>query len=151
MSKNKNNVLLIFATNRYQMKRALFLLTCSLFIFCSRKEHEIIGLWTVKSNYYKATYKISLDENNLTGKVMYYNDGTTILRETKTDKDIFLFNLEETNNHTYIEAISGATETKNQTTSIKIKHKDTLEVTSYIMKTPLIETWIRIHNNNTYE
>jgi len=133
------------------MKKASFLLTCTLFVFCSKKEPEIIGLWSVKSNYYKATYKISLQKNNLIGKVMYYNDGTTLLKETKTDKDIFLFNLKETKNHSYIDGVSGATETKNQTTSIKIKHKDTLEVTTHILKKPLTETWIRILNNNTHE
>lgn len=131
----------------FKMKRALLLLTCSLFIFCSKKEHKIIGLWNVKSNYYKATYKIEQQSNKLVGRVIYYNDGTTVLHETKTDKDLFLFDL-KLKKDTYIDAVSGATNTKKQTTSIKLKHNDTLEVTSYIMKKPLIETWIRNSNNN---
>lgn len=133
------------------MKKVLLLIACFSFIFCSKKEHEIIGLWTVNSNYYNATYKIELDKNTLIGKVIYYNDGTTLLHETKTDKDLFLFNLKQKSDNNYIDAVSGATKTNNQTTSITIKHKDTLEVTSYIMKKPLTEIWIRNFNNDTHE
>ncbi len=137
-------------TNNY-MKRILLLLSCCLFIFCAKKEHEIIGLWDVKSNYYRATYKIEFQNNRLVGKVIYYNDDTTVLKETKTDKDLFLFNLKQKSDNNYIDAVSGATKTNNQTTSITIKHKDTLEVTSYIMKKPLTEIWIRNFNNDTHE
>lgn len=115
-------------------------------MFCSKNEHKIIGLWNVKSNYYKATYKIEQQNSKLVGKVIYYNDGTTALHETKTDKDLFLFDLKLKNN-TYTDAVSGATNTKKQTTSMKLKHKDTIEVTSYIMKKPLTEIWIRNSNN----
>jgi hypothetical protein len=112
---------------------------------CAKREYEITGFWKVHSNYYKATYKIVEEQNKLVGKVIYYNDDTTILYETGTKKDIFLFNLKP-NKTGYIDAVSGATKT-NSNTSIKTKHRDTLEVTSYIQNKPLIETWIRIKNN----
>ena len=133
------------------MKKISLITTCLFFAFCTKKEHPIVGLWNVQSNYYKATFKIASEKNKLVGKVIYYNDDTTILHETRTEKDIFLFNLKETDNNTYIDAVSGATETKKHTTSISIKHKDTLEVTTYISKKPLTETWIRNKKLNTDE
>lgn len=147
MSKNKFKLQLIFASNQFLMKKNILLITCFLFIFCSEKEHDIIGFWNVESNYYRATYKIENKNNKLIGKVIYYNDDTTILKETHTDKDIFLFNLKLKKDNIYVDAVSGATSSKNQNTIIKVNHKDTLEVTSYIMKKPLKEIWIRNTNN----
>lgn len=110
---------------------------------CSTQiDKQIIGIWQVQSKFYKATYKIETQDNRLIGKVLYYNDGTTILYETGTDKDIFLKNLKYKNN-SYIDAVSGATKTTSESLIIKIKHKDTLEVTSYIRHQPLIEIWTR--------
>lgn len=110
---------------------------------CSTKiDERIFGTWNVQSNFYKATYKIEKQGEKLIGKVLYYNDDTTVLHETKTDKDIFLHDLKYKNN-VYVDAISGATKTTSENLTIKIKHKDTLEVTSYINKKPLVENWTR--------
>ena len=125
------------------MKNSFTIFICILLTSCLKKEHQIIGLWKVNSNFYKATYKIVEEQNKLIGKVIYYNDDTTVLHETGTDKDIFLFNLKP-NKAGYVDAVSGATKTKNYYTSIKTKHKDTLEVTTYIQNKPLTETWTRI-------
>ena len=73
---------------------------------------------------------------------MYYNDGTTVLHETNTPKDIFLHDLKY-HDTVFVDAVSGATQTTSESLSIKIKNKDTLEVTSYIQHTPLVEKWIR--------
>ena len=73
---------------------------------------------------------------------MYYNDDTTVLHKTNTDKDIFLHDLKYKND-VYVDAISGATKTTSKSLTIKIKHQDTLEITSYIRHQPLIETWTR--------
>ncbi|MCL7752149.1 hypothetical protein [Polaribacter sp. Z022] len=124
------------------MKKLFLIIVCLFFMVYSKKNHEIIGLWNVKSNHYKATYKIEFQETKLVGKVIYYNDDTTVLHETGTKKDLFLFNLKKENN-IYVDAVSGATNTETYATTIKEKHKDTLEVTTFIMKKPLIETWIR--------
>lgn len=124
------------------MRKSLF----GLFIFligCSSQiDNRILGIWNVKSTFYKATYKIEKQGKKLIGKVLYYNDDTTIIKETGTDKDIFLKNLTY-KNEVYVDAISGATKTNSENFKIKIKHQDTLEVTSYISNQPLIETWIR--------
>ncbi|MCT4698734.1 hypothetical protein [Tenacibaculum haliotis] len=129
------------------MKKYLFGL--SIFIIgCNPKiDNRILGTWKVQSNYYDATYKIERQGKKLIGKVIYYNDGTTILRETKTQKDVFLKNLKYKNN-IFIDAVSGATKTNSNYLSIKVNHKDTLEATSYIMNKPLIEFWIKSTINN---
>ena len=113
-----------------------------LFVFCAKAPKEILGTWIVQSKFYKATYKIEKQNKKLIGKVIYYNDDTTILHETGTKKDIFLTNLKYKDD-VYADAISGATQTNSEDLTIKIKHKDTLEVTSYIRHKPLVEIWTR--------
>lgn len=121
----------------------LLLLFSVLFLSCTTKiDERILGKWQVQSSFYKAIYKIEKQNKKLVGKVLYYNDDTTVLHETKTDKDIFLKDLKFKNNQ-FIDAVSGATKTIQKSTSIKVKHKDTLQVTSYVMKKPSIEIWTR--------
>lgn len=129
------------------MKKLVFFFLGLILIACVKEKHSIEGIWKVNNNHYKATYQIIQEQNRLIGKVIYYNDGTTILHETGTDKDLFLFNLKQKNN-TYVDAVSGATNNKTNTTIIKTKHIDSLEVTSYIMKKPITEIWIRKTKNN---
>ena len=73
---------------KYLFGLSIFIIGCNLKI-----DNRILGTWKVQSNYYDATYKIEKQGKKLIGKVIYYNDGTTILRETKTQKDVFLKNL----------------------------------------------------------
>ena len=124
------------------MKKLGVLFLMFLFAFCTTAPKEILGIWQVQSNFYRATYKIEKQGKKLIGKVLYYNDDTTILNETGTDKDIFLSDLKYKDD-VYVDAISGATNTTEEGISIKIKHKDTLEVTSYIRHKPLVEIWTR--------
>ena len=124
------------------MKKIGILLFMLSFTFCTKTPKEILGVWNVQSKFYKATYKIEKENKKLVGKVIYYNDDTTILRETGTKKDIFLNDLKYKND-VFVDAISGATQTNSENLTIKIKHKDTLEVTSYIRHKPLVEIWTR--------
>ena len=124
------------------MKKLGILLIALAFSFCSKAPKEIMGFWVVQSSFYKATYKIEKENKKLVGKVIYYNDDTTVLHETGTEKDIFLTNLKYKND-VFVDAVSGATQTNSENLTIKIKHKDTLEVTSYIRHKPLVEIWTR--------
>ena len=124
------------------MKKTLLGLIVLLTACSTQIDKRVLGTWNVQSNFYKATYKIEKQGKKLIGKVLYYNDDTTVLHETKTDKDIFLHDLKY-KNEVYVDAISGATNTVSEKLTIKVKHKDTLEVTSYINKKPLIENWTR--------
>lgn len=124
------------------MKRFLFITTIH-FISCSKSfDNRILGEWKTNSKFYKATYKFEKISKNIVGKLLYYNDGTTVLQETGTKKDIFIENLDYKDN-VFVDAVSGATQTTSQNYQIKVKHQDTLEVTTYIRNRPLIETWTR--------
>ncbi|CAL2104545.1 conserved protein of unknown function [Tenacibaculum sp. 190130A14a] len=124
------------------MKRFL-LITVILFLGCSKSfDQRIIGIWKTNSKFYEATYKFEKVRKNIVGKLLYYNDGTTILRETGTDKDIFIKNLQY-KDRLFIDAVSGATQTTSSNYQIKVKHKDTLEVTTHIRNKPSIEIWTR--------
>ncbi|CAM1345655.1 hypothetical protein [Tenacibaculum amylolyticum] len=121
----------------------LFLIVILGSIGCSKiSDTNILGIWQVQSPYYKATYAITHTKEKLVGKVIYYNDGTTILHETGTAKDIFLKNLKYKNGM-YVDAISGATKTTGNTTQLLVKHRDTLLVTNYVHHKPLTEIWTR--------
>ncbi|WP_299628228.1 hypothetical protein [uncultured Tenacibaculum sp.] len=124
------------------MKQFLLIITIILTACSTKIDQRVFGIWKTNSNYYKATYKIEKVNKKIIGKLLYYNDGTTVLHETKTKKDIFIKDLKY-KNQCYVDAVSGATKTATQNYKIKVKHNDTLEVTTYIRNTPLIETWTR--------
>jgi hypothetical protein len=108
---------------------------------CTQKPSELIGIWEVKTPYHQAIYSIEESNNNIIGKIKYYNDHTYIYQESGTSKDIFLHKLKRKDS-LYIDAISGAT-TTNQEWVIQRKHTDTLLVTQYIHNQPLLEVWIK--------
>ncbi|WP_047788947.1 hypothetical protein [Tenacibaculum mesophilum] len=123
--------------------KLFLLITIILFLGCSKPfDQRIIGIWKTNSKFYKATYKFEKVNKHIVGKLLYYNDGTTILHETGTDKDIFIKNLLY-KDLLFIDALSGATQTNTLNYQIEVKHQDTLKVTTYIRRKPLIETWTR--------
>jgi LEA14-like dessication related protein len=129
------------------MKKSIFFLTVVFLISCTKKPTELIGIWEVQSPFYKARYAIEEHKDNVVAKIKYYNDDTYVYRESGTDKDIFLYKIQKKED-VYVDAISGATITKKEIT-LKLKSKDTLEVTTYIRNKPLKEFWIK--KQVTYE
>lgn len=122
--------------------RSIFLIAF-IFLSCqSTIDSDILGVWNVQSDFYRAKYKIEQRGNKLVGALLYYNDDTKELKATHTDQDIFLKNLKKKNG-LYIDAISGATITNHSQMEIVIKSKDTLEVSTHIMNEVLKEYWIR--------
>ncbi|MCH2032537.1 MAG: hypothetical protein MK202_03365 [Tenacibaculum sp.] len=124
------------------MKRFLLLTIIPLMSCSTSVDHRIFGTWKTNSKFYAATYKIEKNSEKIIGKLLYYNDGTTVLHETKSDKDIFIKDLQY-ENEAFVDATSGATQTTSKKYQIKIKHTDTLEVTTYVRNKPSIETWTR--------
>jgi|GEM_PF-1279879 len=112
---------------------------------CSPKPDPILGKWRVESKYYRATYNIVEVNDSLQGKVIYYNDDTTIIRE-EDDGEYFAFKNLKKDDGMYMDAISGATKTKDikPNITLKLRHPDTLDVTTYVRNNALKETWIRI-------
>ena len=105
----------------------------------------MIGIWKVDSKFYKATCKILEENDTVKGEVLYYNDNTTVYRSKKGQAKSYFFNNIKEKNGTYIDAISGATKTKNKnkTATLHLVSTDTLEITTYIMNKPLKEIWVR--------
>ena len=126
------------------MKQSLFIVII-FFLSCSKPfDNRLLGIWKTNSKFYRATYKFEKVNHNIIGKLLYYNDGTTILHETGTTKDIFIKNLRY-DDHLFIDAVSGATQTTSRNYEIKVMHTDTLEVTTFMHNKPSIETWTRKH------
>ncbi len=127
------------------MKNTCYIGIFALLLSCSDSMKPLYGKWDVQSDYYKATYLIFEEHDSVKGKVLYYNDNTSIYREGE-EQDFYVFkDLKKEDGH-YVDAISGATNTAEKAISIQQKHQDTLEVITYIMRKPLLETWVR--NNN---
>lgn len=126
------------------MKTNLLLTIVSFIGISCNSNHDLDGYWKVDSDFYKATYHIQEVDNQTKAHIVSYNDGTTkYTSETRPNQ--FLFNNLKKKDDVYVDAISGATKTssKGNTNHIRIKHKDTLEVTTYLMNKPLTEFWIR--------
>ncbi|MCG8583038.1 MAG: hypothetical protein MI866_24180 [Bacteroidales bacterium] len=51
---------------------------------------NILGIWEVNNDYYKAIYEIVKFNQQYFGKVHYYNDGTTEIKAVGGEKDFFL-------------------------------------------------------------
>ena len=116
-----------------------------LFLLCCNDNEQLLyGKWQVISNYYKATYEIIKENDSIKAEVLYYNDGTTIIRE-KDAKTYYVFKDLKASEDLFVDAMSGATKTDDskKNIAIKIKHNDTLEVTQYIANKPLKEIWVR--------
>lgn len=123
------------------MKKITIIL-CLLVFSCSKNSETLLGTWKVDSKFYRATYNIVEVDGDLKAEVIYYNDDTTVLRQNKAAPFYLFHNLKYQDDHS-LDAISGATKTKAQPVFIKLKHKDTLEVTTYLSKKPLKEIWIK--------
>ncbi|PCE64792.1 hypothetical protein [Sediminicola luteus] len=104
---------------------------------------KIYGTWQVKDAYHKAIYHIYKTNDSVMARVVYYNDGTQIIRESDPDTLFYFKNLREKDGH-FIDALSGATHS-DQVPDIKIvpKGNDSLLVTKQIMNSPTQEIWVR--------
>lgn len=128
------------------MKKHFFSILLIITFSCSKNSTDLLGTWRVQSNYYKAIYTILEENDSIKSKVLYYNDGTTIIRQ-QDNNDYYVFeNLKPTNN-IYVDAVSGATKSNELKSNIEIliANKDTLKVTKYIRNKPLKEVWVRIN------
>lgn len=107
----------------------------------------MIGEWRTNSEFYSAKYKIHLENDSVRGEVLYYNDGTTIFEKSDSDRK-FIFSHLLKEEGVYVDAVSGATKTSDNTNpqmwAIKIRHDDTLAIGQKIGKQTRTEIWTRI-------
>ena len=127
------------------MKRIVLVFLIALIVSCTSNDSKLYGSWNVVSKYYKGTYKIFKENDSIKAKVLYYNDGTTIIRESNNE-NYYAFNNLKKQDEIYVDAISGATKTNDVKPNIELNlsHPDTLDVTTYIRNKPLKEVWIRV-------
>lgn len=118
-------------------------------IACTQHTDPIEGEWKVDSRFYSATCKITKENNQLNGLVLYYNDGTTKYKHDSSTNYYFFTGLKKQKNNHYIDGISGATSKNEISKNIEIKHKskDTLKVTTIVLNKPLVEIWTRNKSN----
>ncbi|MCP4437868.1 MAG: hypothetical protein GY810_02910 [Aureispira sp.] len=127
------------------MSRQYYILLLFFQFFCSTSSTDnIVGVWTMKDKFYQASYQIVQEGNSFSGLVLHYNDGTTQYRYQESSPQFIFKNIIKQED-TYVDAISGATQStsKNKSISIKLRSLDTIEATRYISKRPIKELWLR--------
>jgi hypothetical protein len=129
------------------MKQWISFLVVSIFYSCTQEPIPLLGKWKTNSVHYSATYQIEQNEgeNELQVLILSYNDGTTTYKYEGEKPQYLCTNLHKENNNLYVDGTSGATKKEG------VKHKyeialinaDSLRVTSYLLKKPLTEIWIK--------
>lgn len=116
------------------------------FSSCSKKHDEIIGLWEVKTSYYKAQYKIYSEDDGFDCRVMLYNDGTKRYNYER-DQPYFLFKGLKWSEDKFVDGTSGATKSTsvNPTFSVELVNQNTLEVVNSSPGSPRTEIWKRVN------
>ncbi len=61
----------------------LFVIAWLTAIVRAGNQDVIVGVWQVKTDYYQAIYEIESYDGSFVGKVHYYNDGQTEIKENK--------------------------------------------------------------------
>lgn len=107
----------------------------------------LLGKWKVKSEFYKAGYQIIEQNNELKCFVNYYDDGTTVFN-SKDKPAQFVFHDLKWKKGAFADVTSGASKL-DQAMKLKLKSRDTLEVISYVLQTPLKEIWVRDKQTKT--
>lgn len=120
----------------------LLLITC---FSCNKHDSKLEGRWKVESKFYNSTCHIYKENGFFKGKALSYNDGTMNVKTTEANP-YYLFERAKWKKGKYIDGISGASTKEDENPALEIiqKHDDTLEITRYIMKQALPETWVRI-------
>ena len=121
------------------------------FTACTQDLSQIEGRWQVKNRFYSAVYDIFQEGDAAKARILYYNDGTTIIKAHDSLAPRFLLHNIQKQDELYVDALSGATHTSEPMVTISVKHLDTLEVTMRILNQPLTEIWTRIPKKQTYE
>lgn len=133
-----------FVANNLTMNTRLLILISFLSFLSCKTDENIDGFWKVKSEFYRATYHVHNVDHSKKAQVIAYSDGTSSYTDHERPNQ-YVFNNLKQQEGVYVDAISGATKTSSleHSNHIRVKHKDTIEVTTFIMGKPLKELWIR--------
>ena len=141
------------------MNKLFFLFFAVVFCSCNTGGNDIIGEWDLKSKYLRSKYKFEKKDGKTIARLLYYNDDTTILRDAKgtNDKYVVFKNIKYKGDHVFYEvkekkvseekktdAVSGETKKMEKgQPSFELKHKDTMEMKTFVGSKPLVQLWIR--------
>lgn len=123
----------------------LAILTWMTIYGCSRIDERIYGDWCTTSDYYTACYNISEIKDEIVGKVLTYDDGTSNYSFNEENPK-YVFKQLIYRNERFTDGVSGATSTKEEsaTTTIKVINLDSIEVQTKLSKNHTTkEIWIR--------
>jgi len=132
------------------MKYWYFILFLVGIISCNSSTNVLIGKWQVESPFYKAIYQIVKKDGRLKTQILFYDDDTYRYR-FNGKKEKYLFQNIQQNEEAFVDMVSGATKQSDQSKLPKLilVHQDTLSVTTYQMRKPITETWVRINQNQS--
>ncbi|OIQ18113.1 MAG: hypothetical protein BM557_07810 [Flavobacterium sp. MedPE-SWcel] len=102
----------------------------------------IVGVWEVKNDYYQGVFEIVEYEDKFSGKIHYYNDGSTEYKGNNKKEDYFLTDIEFKDGK-YINGKMYLPDGSFYHVIFSLKGKDKLEVLMTIEDSPYKETWTR--------
>jgi len=100
----------------------------------------LLGTWQAQDKYYTGLYQIIDQDGELFGKVLYYDDGTT-LYEFDIAKPKYIFEGLAYYKGVFVDA--EARTTHKPSITLKVLHPDTLEVKLFVNYQPSTEIWVR--------
>lgn len=111
---------------------------------CTAKNDVLEGKWKLSSLFYNASYQIIDKGDEFEAVVLSYNDGTSNY-QYRDDERYYAFTDLKRKDDIYVDGTSGATKQKGKAkVSVKVLHKDSLELTTSIANQELKEIWIRV-------
>ena len=110
-------------------------------------QDDIIGVWDVKTDHYRAVYEIVENESKYYGMVHYYNDGTTEYKGNGKEEDYFLTDVEAKEDH-YVHGKMYLPDGSYYEVIFNLMDANTLEMQMTVEGLPYRETWKRQYNHD---
>ncbi|MCF2873371.1 MULTISPECIES: DUF2147 domain-containing protein [unclassified Tenacibaculum] len=125
------------------MKQLLLTFLCLVtLISCAQNNDEIVGVWTVKNQYYEAEYEVVEYKGKFFGKIHYYNDGKNEYKGNNEKKDYFLTDVEK-KGEKYVNGKMYLPGGAYYEVIFTLNNKDKLEALMTVEGQPYKETWKR--------
>lgn len=129
------------------MKRFITAILCTVIMATScAQQDQIVGVWEVDNQYYKATYEIVEHEGKFFGKVHYFNDGDSEYTGNNKKEDYFLTDVERKGD-AYEKGKMYMPDGSFYNVIFKFRGPDELEVSMTVEGQPYKETWKRGKGN----
>jgi len=111
-------------------------------ISCAQKTDQIVGVWEVDNEYYKAVYEIVEVDHKFYGKIHKYDDGKETYVGNNKKEDYFLTDVELKDN-TYVNGKMYLPDGSYYDVIFTLLNANMLKVEMTIENFPYSETWTR--------